>query len=63
MYILCMRSYIWTAMYVMMASMMDFRFSEAQSMVASGHLTLAMRAIYHGGICTTDSSVLLVRHT
>ena len=29
-------------------------------MVASGHLTLAMRAIYHGGICTTDSSVLLV---
>jgi hypothetical protein len=29
-------------------------------MVASGHLILAMRAIYHGGICTTDSSILLV---
>jgi len=33
---------------------------EAYSMVASGHLILAMRAIYHGGICTTDSSILLV---
>jgi hypothetical protein len=29
-------------------------------MVMSGHLILAMRAVYHGGICTTDSSVLLV---